>query len=844
MAKRVLSLVLLFCLISVGLDFVSEDAGFNYNNVCLAPSSPFSDVSESVYDRGDLTLASIVTQMIMKELDKVADISGPQNIERIRKAYRKIAGLGKMHSGIDFRSIPVTPYFREISDLGNGEFLLPVSLSRPSRAERADFHFAVSAISRDGLFPMRLATDTDLSKVVTSREKMSLSPSGDLESRINKFNWYAWSVAEEEIDLDRIKAMFDRGKSDSRNILLFGELEKLGVNTGDLSNVTLSQITEALNGLIRRNDLADKIDGIFYMDQISYTKREVIEDGAVSDLAGGELWSLNRAILEIIYSVREVQEDMASLVPDLKHVVAATKVATLLEDGDIPEIESLSLDAWTTILFSRLFSLQDYRFVLDFVEKVKNMDDKSSALRKEIFHSPLIAVLYLSAIVISPEEVPVSENLIQGGGTESMDNCLRATGFFSENGLPEDMNEDGADVVTDNVRRIIKVAKQKEDLESIVSMVDAVEYKAKTNPTLFGQDLGLLLRMNNSARAWAKDQISQKKIARAMARDIAILKGAVDADLYNEYINETFARITLYTRRAVAATTGTETSGEISSPQEPAELGAKIVVKQDIPEELDLEAREYAVSIVNAALTVQMLKSDGILKNKVSEKTSVVCHLAETITKRYYKMAGKDYTIMSFIKEDSFFRLFEHYLQEYLSVDLTKRLELVLEEMPWSFWLNGFHRMSMADEFAKLGLNISEVLEKGSALIFSEKVTFNKGLGIFLAKLARSDIKVAVIATNDIQRGLIDAINRDLAEDQKIKYAETIAEVRGAVQAARYYYFKVEGDPENDFSGITTCDITGIVDKIIETIGALTGIVQPERIRQLHNAALAFAEAA
>ena len=131
-----------------------------------------------------------------------------------------------------------------------------------------------------------------------------------------------------------------------------------------------------------------------------------------------------------------------------------------------------------------------------------------------------------------------------------------------------------------------------------------------------------------------------------------------------------------------------------------------------------------------------------------------------------------------------------------------------------------------------------------STFIFSEKVTFDNGFGVFLPKLANLGMKIAVIATNDRQRTLIDESNKCRPGDERIIYADTIADIRAKIHTARYYYFKVSGDPDADLHGIITFDITDIVKKIVDALGKASGIIERERLEFMHEAARKFAEAA
>ncbi len=160
-------------------------------------------------------------------------------------------------------------------------------------------------------------------------------------------------------------------------------------------------------------------------------------------------------------------------------------------------------------------------------------------------------------------------------------------------------------------------------------------------------------------------------------------------------------------------------------------------------------------------------------------------------------------------------------------------------------WING--KLNLADFIVELSrlLQIENILEQNkSTFIFSEKVTFDNGLGVLLPELAKSGMRVTVIATNDRQRALIDELNQGKPENERIVYADTIADVRTKVHTARYYYFKISGDPDTNLQGITTFDITDIVKKIIDALGKVSSIIEREKLELLHEAAHKFAQAA
>lgn len=105
-------------------------------------------------------------------------------------------------------------------------------------------------------------------------------------------------------------------------------------------------------------------------------------------------------------------------------------------------------------------------------------------------------------------------------------------------------------------------------------------------------------------------------------------------------------------------------------------------------------------------------------------------------------------------------------------------------------------------------------------------------------------MRIAVIATTDKQISLIEELNNGKPENEKIVYADSVAGVMTKIHTARYYYFKVNGDPDTDMHGVTTFDITAIVKKIIDALGKVCGIIEPEKVELLHEAARKFAQAA
>jgi len=181
----------------------------------------------------------------------------------------------------------------------------------------------------------------------------------------------------------------------------------------------------------------------------------------------------------------------------------------------------------------------------------------------------------------------------------------------------------------------------------------------------------------------------------------------------------------------------------------------------------------------------------------------------------------------------------------------TKKENTVVDDalaiIPQEYNENGMNRISLVyalNDVGGLGLDMAR-MDKKSALIFSERVTFDNGVGVLLAKLTKAGIKVAVIAKNDKERQLIDELNdKELhGKENKIIYIENVVEAVSVMKhIARFYYFKLPDDPQE----ATLPDNIEIIDsllvkQIIESIGRASGVVSAGMIEKLHEASRQFA---
>ncbi|MGB2705271.1 MAG: hypothetical protein WBC74_00190 [Candidatus Omnitrophota bacterium] len=172
-----------------------------------------------------------------------------------------------------------------------------------------------------------------------------------------------------------------------------------------------------------------------------------------------------------------------------------------------------------------------------------------------------------------------------------------------------------------------------------------------------------------------------------------------------------------------------------------------------------------------------------------------------------------------------------------------KLLQQALAALPEEYLKNGMSLETLEQALQNVLAKPVRIAHTRGVFIFSEKATFDNGLGILLPKLVKSGIKVAVVATSDKQRKLIEKLNEEKPKEERIVYADSVAGIMAILSASRYYYFKVEDDPEVNIRGVSTFDITHIVKQIIEALGKACGVVD-ELLPKLHDAARKFAQAA
>ena len=179
----------------------------------------------------------------------------------------------------------------------------------------------------------------------------------------------------------------------------------------------------------------------------------------------------------------------------------------------------------------------------------------------------------------------------------------------------------------------------------------------------------------------------------------------------------------------------------------------------------------------------------------------------------------------------------------------------------WNAIPENYHRgpMNYGTVRGRLNALISEPgkqLTDGSAVIFSEKVTFGHirdgviepGLGILLPKLVESGVRVAVVTRTDEEAAFIRELNSRIdklkSRGKEIVFGKTIPEIQAQMSGTRSYrYFRLQEDDAVLGEDLVEVVSDLMVRQIIEALGKAAALVERE-IERLQRAARLFAESA
>lgn len=138
-------------------------------------------------------------------------------------------------------------------------------------------------------------------------------------------------------------------------------------------------------------------------------------------------------------------------------------------------------------------------------------------------------------------------------------------------------------------------------------------------------------------------------------------------------------------------------------------------------------------------------------------------------------------------------------------------------------------------------VDFSKMNEK-SGLIFSKTAVFDNGLGMFLPKLARAGIQIAVVAPEQGQKDAIALLNEK--EKVKIVCLDHVGDAFNAIPASSYYYFATKDDPDiGEIEGIILCDITDKIAIIIRALAEANHVTDVDTIKFMEELADRFRQA-
>lgn len=175
---------------------------------------------------------------------------------------------------------------------------------------------------------------------------------------------------------------------------------------------------------------------------------------------------------------------------------------------------------------------------------------------------------------------------------------------------------------------------------------------------------------------------------------------------------------------------------------------------------------------------------------------------------------------------------------------IVQKMDRIMETMPLEFDYAGMNIKGVTKELTQISdtIDFSRMNEK-SALIFSEKAAFDKGLAPFLAKIADSGMKVSVVAQKPWQKKVIENSNRRQPDEKKhIVILDFAEEAFSKIEATNFYYFKINGDPDAFLNGLYSIDITNKVELIVKALAEACHIQNINVIREMQDLRSAFSE--
>ena len=142
------------------------------------------------------------------------------------------------------------------------------------------------------------------------------------------------------------------------------------------------------------------------------------------------------------------------------------------------------------------------------------------------------------------------------------------------------------------------------------------------------------------------------------------------------------------------------------------------------------------------------------------------------------------------------------------------------------------------------------------AIVFSEGIVFEQGIGVILPRMVEKGVRVAVVVSHDEERAkrereIVGGFNAELkrrgvSADKYIRCVERVEGSAAELGVARCYYFRMDGEKDNftEACGVTAIDVT--VEKVMRIVAAFGRVcgMPTERVAELDRLREEFVDVA
>ena len=788
--KKIISLLIIFCLLisNVGFAIDLQSTDMPKQGITLSPSLVFDDLGKDTQQHKFLGLAQIGLQMDLQELDKLTDIDNAVSLSVILETFQKNKRLKQEQTyqiykeEIGNKPAQITSYFNELEQLGKHIFSVPVSVEKDE--SREDLLLIFSTIRDDkGGFPIVFCTKEELEQLKVTIQKRDILPIRQATSAT--------------LPIKRIGILTGGGTASGHNAIIYSafiEAKKRGAQLigifGGFNGLVDEKLVKKARPLtLEELDRAKDLGGtVIETGRLNPYSEKNIQSG-VPDIVWENMKKLKLDAL-IVAGGDDTNSAGGQLSKEHNNFPVIGVSKTMDNDLALPDnAPTYGYHTWVT-------QATDQAKMIEENARANNCIMVVETFGRHAGFAPLGVGMSIGAARTLLPEVEVDlEELIKDVRT-----------YYDKFGY-------AVIIVSEGMSIDLSSGKNKEILDKALEN-DAVanafftsvkEYDDFGHPKLKGAGtiITAILKANIPYKVTETERLNYApRTASTTFSDLerCMLEGTVAVE---RLFNNSFGELLYFDQ------------GKVRSISLQNELGGRGV---------DVEG-DHKIHYMHANVAILLRDDPDIFSTEDKQDPENLLDeplVAETIQKGQHSNPDSE----TLVNEES---------QNVL-------LQQAMETLPAMYASNGMNAETLLDQLSTLlGQQLS--FNKNSTFIFSEKTTFDNGIGALLPKLAKAGMKIAVIATNDKQREIIDELNKDKPENEKIIYADSVVAVTTMFSAARYYYFKVSGDKEVEIKGVSTFDITHIVQKIIEALGRACGVVD-ELLPKLYDATQKFAQAA